>query len=357
MSFSNSKNSSQKLASIQILRGIAASFIVVYHLLNMSTLEDSLLLGFFNLKSFLTIGVPIFFVISGFIILITTYNGQTARLSPKRFILKRMTRIYPLYWFVFIVAFLIHLSPITKPTPLATDYMVKSFFLFPTFDANGKFYPFVYVGWTLVFEMYFYLLFAFLMKLRLNNMLPVLTVFMLGSVGLGFVAETSSAWLHLVTHTYILLFLAGCITGWFYLHDYRIRPAIFYACMVMILVSGLLLVFDITTVANVGLSPLLQAIFAIGLVAAFALQDHVVNAHKRKLLMTMGDASYSTYLTHSYLIMLATGLWKRDIIFPMFNEDVVIVVMFIGCSIAGYLCYRLVEAPMLRYGRKIIKKT
>lgn len=101
-------------------------------------------------------GVDIFFVISGFIITtVAYYSGQklteTNRLTLVReFIIKRIIRIYPIYWVVFIASLL--LSPWVWLSPA----------FMPNYNDFGMFFLFerqnntVMAAWTLTFELYFY---------------------------------------------------------------------------------------------------------------------------------------------------------------------------------------------------------
>jgi peptidoglycan/LPS O-acetylase OafA/YrhL len=93
-----------KLQSIQILRGIAALLVVIFHVRAQEMLaiggnglaEMPFLNGFVN-NGFA--GVDLFFVISGFIMVYVTDGVRPGIRSSLDFLFARATRIYPLWWF------------------------------------------------------------------------------------------------------------------------------------------------------------------------------------------------------------------------------------------------------------------
>ncbi|MCW9533237.1 acyltransferase family protein [Klebsiella oxytoca] len=88
--------------SIQALRAVAAIFVVVDHTLTQFNLYN-LNAGYAgkilsNLENLGLIGVYIFFIISGYIMSMTTNNKPSGFNSAAIFIKKRLIRIYPTYW-------------------------------------------------------------------------------------------------------------------------------------------------------------------------------------------------------------------------------------------------------------------
>jgi peptidoglycan/LPS O-acetylase OafA/YrhL len=154
-------SASTKLDGVQTLRGVAAVVVALFHF---SVLErafygpDFLLTGF---SGYGRAGVDLFFVISGFIMVLVPGQTRSGAQSAWEFLVKRAVRIYPPYWVVtlaviaiwwlsggFLMAFLIGKNP----------NWIASLTLWPQ-DR----YPILLVGWTLIHEMYFYLVFAALL--------------------------------------------------------------------------------------------------------------------------------------------------------------------------------------------------
>lgn len=159
-----------KLQSIQLLRAVAVVLVVLFHiraqewlLISQSDAEKTPLMGGFALNGYA--GVDLFFVISGFIMVHVTRDLPTGLATAKEFLFARLTRIYPIWWVFAAIAVGLSFAQIsfsgsagmeqisgTEP-PLA--YLLKSFFLLPQ-----TMLPLPGVGWTLIHEVYFYLVFT-----------------------------------------------------------------------------------------------------------------------------------------------------------------------------------------------------
>ena len=153
-----------RLVNIQALRGLAALMVVITHLPTMETkhagdalLSQSVMLGIS--------GVDLFFVISGFIMVYVTWQSQNSLRNAGEFLFARATRIYPIYW---IVALALLAVGLVKPGLFSFDpeqtSIVKSLALWPQ---DG--FPMLKVAWTLIHEMYFYLVFALIILFSHNG--------------------------------------------------------------------------------------------------------------------------------------------------------------------------------------------
>ena len=158
-----------KLSSIQVLRGVAASLVVFLHILASldAYYDSSILYDFPSLISFLESGVDIFFVISGFIMFAVTKNkfGQGYALN---FIKRRIFRVVPLYWtLTLLYASLLIVFPSAFQNAVFDIYkLIQSLLFIPHHNVSGDIMPVVSVGWTLNYEMYFYLCFAIALVFR-----------------------------------------------------------------------------------------------------------------------------------------------------------------------------------------------
>lgn len=142
------KNSKNEIQSIAFLRGIACLFVALYHLKS-SAPQDSI---FYNLFRFGAFGVDLFFMISGFVIVIATTRDNRV----DSFLIKRLFRIYPPL--IVAVIFQIYFNNkslsfsefISSIIPLHNDYKEKA----PDFG-----FSFLIVAWSITFELAFYALF------------------------------------------------------------------------------------------------------------------------------------------------------------------------------------------------------
>ena len=162
------KPSLDKINNVQALRGFAALLVVFGH-------TEFALPG---MRPFGTFGVDIFFCISGFIM------AMIVDRNPEKFLLRRLIRILPLYWTATLGVWLL---AVVKPqwmmhtTPNWRDLLLSLLFI-PFYKGGGVDpRPVLFVGWTLNFEMYFYVVLAVCLRLtrRHATAYAALAVFLL----------------------------------------------------------------------------------------------------------------------------------------------------------------------------------
>ena len=152
---------------IQGLRAFAALSVVLGHSLNSiergSGVPPLLLQHFQG-----AIGVDVFFVISGFVMTISSSRLLRKQHPSRIFLWRRLLRVAPLYWLVTATKLLL----IAALPRLLASYRVSlwngiaSFLFVPSLNPKGLIRPVITLGWTLNFEMAFYLLFAFALTVR-----------------------------------------------------------------------------------------------------------------------------------------------------------------------------------------------
>src|SRR3954468_18695445 len=163
------------LVYIQILRLLAAVAVVAFHAWGVAPE------GFKVPESIISFvlsyggrGVDLFFVISGFIIFYATHGTS---LTPTEFLRRRVERIAPLY---FVVIFAVTMLAITLPATFDTPnwYTLRHILKSLAFVAftDGEM-PVVYVGWSLEYEMYFYLAAALLMAATRDPWRNIVVIF------------------------------------------------------------------------------------------------------------------------------------------------------------------------------------
>jgi Predicted acyltransferases len=159
-------------------------------------------------------GVDLFFVISGFVMITVTRSRFGPGEFP-RFIWSRLTRIYPVYWFyfaLFAAVFLIHPAWVNASQHHQFSWL-HSFFLLP--DPH---LPLVMVGWSLIHELWFYLVFSLLLCLPRRWLPFELAVWALGIVVVACTVSLAdlSPGLRVVAHPYTLEFIAGAFVALVY---------------------------------------------------------------------------------------------------------------------------------------------
>ena len=134
--------------------------------------------------------------------------------ASQRFFLKRFIRIAPLYWSLTTLAvILIAINPsvFTYRDHLIPGWVVGSYLFFPVAMESGIASPVIGPGWTLNFEMYFYLLFAICLIWSRGRALFFLCVFFCSSVILGAMLHPTSPLPALMMNGQLLEFMAGVL--------------------------------------------------------------------------------------------------------------------------------------------------
>ena len=194
---------------VQVLRGIAAMLVVLCHASQMVHYR----LGVGEVLFFGASGVDVFFPISGFVMAVTTrrYWGQAGHALD--FLVRRLIRIVPIYWGATLLKLLliVALPAVVGATRLDAWHVTASFLFIPAFDAEHKAFPVVPIGWTLNFEMLFYLLFAAVLALRLQPL-----IWLGGGLLLISLLPPLPAWGAIASlfSPMLLEFVGGMLLGW-----------------------------------------------------------------------------------------------------------------------------------------------
>jgi len=149
------------LINIQFLRFVAAMLVVLYH--GSAHVRDSGIEqgAFFALAEAIGFaGVDVFFVISGFIMAFTTHSAGGLG-DGWAFARRRVARIYSGYWPFFLFALLLYSW--IRPEHVGSSSLLRSAILWP---ANELL---IAVSWTLIFEMFFYVLYTLLVFCTLRK--------------------------------------------------------------------------------------------------------------------------------------------------------------------------------------------
>ena len=187
----------RKFVSIQYLRGPAAVLVVGAH----AVPSPKAIMG--------GSGVDIFFVISGFIMWTMTTERKTAPLEFRR---RRMLRIVPLYWaFTLLLVGGFLAVPSAFPNFQFTWIELLCSLGFIPFHntTNDQVRPVLQQGWTLNYEMMFYVIMAFALQFQASYRLAVVAGALLLLPAAGLFVSHDSALGHTMTNPLLIEFLAG----------------------------------------------------------------------------------------------------------------------------------------------------
>ena len=326
---SSSNPSRGDLASIQYLRAAAALAVLVFHAADRAGLR-------FGAGA---AGVDVFFVISGFIMWVIGARGAP---TPLDFLRRRAQRIAPLYWLVtlgLVGAFLVapgvfrHL----QPTP---GHVALSLAFVPHADPQGHVAPLVEPGWTLNFEVFFYVVFAACLAAPRALRLGVLSGVLVGLTLLGAVLAPKGPIAQTYTSPLLLEFLAGVWIGWAWQRGLCPGPRL----ASVLLAAGIfaLVALELTAVDVAPLRAFLWGAPAVAIVWGALGLERAGKTPDWPVARLLGDASYSIYLVHGLAIAVALRLasWLG------LSTGLTIVGSIAAGLIGGLLCFGLVERPV-----------
>ena len=350
-------NTPARLYNIQALRGIAVMLVVFLHMFATESKysPDQILPAFLQVGA---AGVDIFFVISGFIMVTVTSHTADQRHSAQHFLLSRATRIYPTYWLISLALLLIALFFPGIATPLANDwkFVLRSFLLYPQ-----EHLPLLMVGWTLVHEMFFYVIFAGLLLLPARWRYISLVVWaLLTAIGYEQLhPPVTEPELALLFNPLSLEFIAGCFVALLIQHVPVRFGGLWFFC-------GLLaLVIAWTHWIHVSHDPLpteMKRFYyfivpGVLMTLGCAAMDQQ-GQHLSRWLEKLGDASYSIYLTH---ILILSSLCKAWQFFPYrdswLDNAVFIPFTLTATLVGGMVFYHKIEQPLLLLTRQWIRRS
>ena len=312
-----------KYDSIEALRFFAALAVIAFHLP---------ILGFGEF------GVDVFFIISGFVISLSTET------ETKYFFQKRLVRILPTYYFFTIGVFLLAVMfpPLLNNTKPDIFHLLKSLLFIP-FDKNGiGHYPLFYVGWTLNYEIYFYALFAIALKIskKHRTILSTLLISVVFIFGKGF----SYFPLQVYSNSIVYEFVIGMA-----MYEFIVVRRYKYVLII-------LLIFLISIIFNrISLD---ERFFYYGIPSTFFICGTIYffqDRHMPNFLVILGSASYSVYLIHPFVVQIFDKILNFHE-FTIYYQFLTSVFCILFINISALFFYNLIELPTIKLLRKFTIK-
>ncbi len=274
------------LHNLQVLRAYAAISVAYFHLFT----------PVFNVGRF---GVDVFFVISGFIMSLVCFS------RPEHFLSRRIIRIVPIYWIYTLALFTVSvLAPaLLKSVTPSLPNLLRSLLFIPYVKENGLVNPLVPPGWTLNYEMYFYVLVAFCIPIFRPRLATLAASALMVAIGATLRWKESGPIAAFYADSIIGEFCLGVAAFWLWQWNPTVRP-VAGVLTSLILLSGLALIlseyFHVEARIPTG------RFAAFGLPALVLVLSSLFLERSRKIasraLLLVGDASYSLYLSHMFVI-------------------------------------------------------
>ncbi|ELE71534.1 acyltransferase family protein [Escherichia coli] len=286
-----------ELNQIQWLRAIAAILVVITHFTgkaySVKLLDHEFSSG--------AIGVDIFFIISGFIMM---YVSDLKKQYPIKFILNRFIRILPVhYFFLFILIIIFLIKPDVINSSVSKTYVWESFLLVPALRNDAEYLnP---VIWTLCYEMMFYLIFCVSLNLKNLTTSAIATTLVISAIVFsGFFYKGDNIYISAATDSISLEFCYGMLLYVFYKKGFLTFHWLL-PLMLSIILYFVLKQFDFNRFIKLGIPSALIFISFLNM-----------KNSKITFLNFLGKISYEIYICHimvisaSYLILFRLGVFN-----------------------------------------------
>jgi peptidoglycan/LPS O-acetylase OafA/YrhL len=338
----------KKIENIQGLRGVAILLVVILHLLAMDKKfghGERILSDFFIIGAS---GVDLFFVISGFVLGATRRGVFQRPASILHFFYNRLSRIYPLYWIycaMTLAVFLVRPEWVPALRENRTSIM-ESFLLLPQ-----NVLPFLPVAWALVHVIYFYCVFTVLLvahEKRLTSLLMLWALLVIfGNLLYKYGPfSQSTPIIKLITSPLTIEFIAGSVIAKLIQRGMKSLGGTVMIVGAVLLLTGYGLYYFVAP----GTAPkdwLRVAIFGVPcilIVYGAVTMELSSNIVFPRLVRFLGDASYSTFLSHAIVLLAIGRLWGALFSLPGKIDNLLVMLVMISAALSvGIGSYLTIE--------------
>ena len=321
-----------KHPSIETLRALAVVLVFIHHLHSIANITLPYIAHFGG-----WVGVQIFFVISGYLIILSAL-----RYSAKDYVIHRVFRIYPAYLFWFI-AFAIFFNQLVWMDIDFKALLIHLTFLQHLFPGQYFKYDSLHVSWTLTIELVWYFV-AFLCAARFKkNPAGITLLFMVFSY----------VWIFWGSSYFPSQATMEPGLKYFFVNNNFINQLPFFFFGAYIAVknprfdkAGLACIFLVTVVLSSAWKvhfPDPIFITGFGIAALFLILKDMEYANK-KYVVFLSEISYSFYLIHFPIITIVSEKIE--------NHALVVIISIAATLGFSYLSYRWIEQPFMRMAKR-----
>jgi exopolysaccharide production protein ExoZ len=343
-----------EIVGIQYLRAIAALAVVVDHAAGMAAFPkyfgQSFYEGFFSLGA---IGVNLFFIISGFIIVVVSLKKDTTepRVSIGDFAIRRFARIVPIMW-VAILSYMGLRYASTGDFTLAP--YLNALFLLPFGDVDPD------NIWTLRHEFIFYSFFAvsFLGRRHLRWLIalwsisPLIALFIFGPVNKDTMIR-DVMWM--VFNPVNLNFGVGVIIGLAWLNGLNGRSIRIEVGLASILATAFVATMVVSMLLrSIVSNQVVLILFYCVVFGSMVLFSIVATAPVNRFFLFLGSASYSIYLFHPHFESALLRVWSH--LMPQTPIGLVILAVSVLATGMSCIVYLYVELPLVKFAQNLLAR-
>lgn len=336
------------IISVQYLRALASILVVIVHAFELHRIYFKKSIGISEkIYMFGGIGVDIFFVISGFIMMYICSKKPLVSFSQfLKFFENRVIRIAPLYLLItFFLALSLFIFPsLFNRTKFDFIHLIYSIFFIPYFNSAETWHPILAQGWTLTYEFLFYLLMGISCWLFGKRGVYVCAFFLLINYFFNASLDYSTSLERIFFEPRLIQFSFGIFLGALFLSN-----KILAGVLPNLLVSFLCIILVMYWVINFELVDDIQRAFLWGvisfLICYFLISnENFLNKFKSNFFLSLGDSSYSLYLTHNIVLAVAFKLLVFSKVHLSFYFVIPLVISL--CLFVGHYTYTFIERPI-----------
>ncbi|MFZ4874829.1 acyltransferase family protein [Janthinobacterium sp. Mn2066] len=336
----------QKFNSIQYLRALASLMVVHCHFYE-------IVLGDFT-SWWGGMGVDLFFVISGFVLYLSTRHNP----SPRQYLINRVSRVVPTYWVMTcLLGFVLVFFPgVFKTADFTVTHFLLSLLFFPHWAPNSttSIFPIYAIGWTLMYEWFFYISFMLFLSVKKNLVLKLFLFLSSFVVGANLILRVNDdiALVTFFSSPIILEFFVGVLIAHLYTQK-KINLGMF-AHSVLVLIAIVMFIVMLGYYEKFG-RVICAGIPAAILVFALAGMDTIGKVRNIKLFTLIGDSSYSLYLIHPFVYGIFRFAYSRGYL----DSISLVVIYFVSLFfvlVSAVVFYKYVEVPMCAAVKRVLKR-
>lgn len=342
----------KQFIGVQILRFVAAMLVVVMHTTEAISVRITGA-GPDHYWNGGAIGVDIFFVISGFVMAMSTARlpeGHQTRLQAAWIFMKRrLLRVAPLYWFYTLLkaALVLILPSLALRSSIDPEHLLASMLFIPAISPWGLVQPTLPVGWTLNFEMLFYVVFAIGIAWGVARIKFCFLIFLLIFVAAQIFPESVA--LNFYGKSLLFEFILGMGIAHLYLNYPPVPPKI----GLLAASAGTMLILAINWGDPVPRFSTWEIGAGFMVLVAVWLEPWIARLRLASRLSFLGDSSYSIYLSHTFVVPFGVLVLHK----LGFQESLIIIPVICTAVIAaGCLSYLWIESPMTSFLKRALFK-
>lgn len=339
-----------EIQNVQALRAFAATIVALSHL---SLFERDWLHGaryFWPWQYIGPTGVDLFFAISGFIMVYTNWRSFGQPGASWRFMLRRIIRIFPIYW-IATLAILAAQHALHEPMPDPRRLLLAVVLL------PQAHYPPVGVAWSLIYEMFFYYVFAVAIWFRRSLFAWLIAGWVAIVIALNVALHGGGdVVLRTLSSPFNLEFILGVCVGLLTINK-RLPSRPYVTAFVAAVVVGVCLAHLASIHGRYSGAPhggwdrFLYAGLPMALLLYACVALEMRGVVFPKLICSFGNASYSLYLWHEFMALLCLHAVLRF----THQHEIALAATTLFTFAACVVLYATIERPITLYLQRVVR--